>query len=374
MYIVKGMNDFFDELDSSDISPSRKSKAARDALKHKAWLTGTPLYAGFELTPLCNLNCKMCYVSLEHDKVSSKSILSAERWISLIDEAYEQGLMFATLTGGECLTHPGFFDIYTHLINLGVTVTILTNGILLNEKNVEFFKKYPPELIQISVYGHDDDSYQAVTGLRLFSAMDSAIDRVREAKLPLRLAITPNKWMLDDFENVYIYAKSKGVPVGINSCLFPPRADTQRKYDDINLTNDDYISVFQKQCKIDGIPLSPSDETDFENNGETREQVGIVCSAGRCYYFINWLGEMIPCGDLDIIKAYPLKTGLRQAWEEINERSVNYVMPIECSGCKLNKICKFCPAEHLLGASEGHCSQNICDFTKKLIKTGLARV
>ena len=36
-------------------------------MEHKARQKGTGVFGQFELTPLCNLNCKMCYVHLIPD-------------------------------------------------------------------------------------------------------------------------------------------------------------------------------------------------------------------------------------------------------------------------------------------------------------------
>ena len=75
-----------------------------------------PYSGSFELTPLCNLDCKMCYVHLQDPSVRHR-MLSGEQWISLIQQAIDEGMMEAMLTGGEAMTHPAFWDIYMYLIN-----------------------------------------------------------------------------------------------------------------------------------------------------------------------------------------------------------------------------------------------------------------
>ena len=82
-----------------------------------------PYHGSFELTPLCNLDCKMCYVHLQDPSVRHR-MLSGEQWISLIQQAIDEGMMEAMLTGGEAMTHPAFWDIYMYLINHGIVTQV----------------------------------------------------------------------------------------------------------------------------------------------------------------------------------------------------------------------------------------------------------
>ena len=65
-----------------------------------------------------------------------------ETWKKLIDDAHDAGMIYASLTGGECLTYPGFDDVYLYLRTKGIVPGILSNGLLMNEKRVQFLKKY----------------------------------------------------------------------------------------------------------------------------------------------------------------------------------------------------------------------------------------
>ena len=149
-----------------------------DYLEDKARVTATPINGQFELTPLCNLNCKMCYVHLQPEQLSQKP-LGVDQWKSLIDEAWEAGMFQVTLTGGECLTYPGFEELYLYLHSKGCQITVLTNGVLLDEKRISFFKEHPPAVIQVTLYGSDDDTYERVTGQRQAKAV---IEHVKMAK------------------------------------------------------------------------------------------------------------------------------------------------------------------------------------------------
>ena len=117
----------------------------------------TPISGSFELTPLCNLDCKMCYVHLTDPTVKQR-MLSGDEWISLMGQAISHGMMIALLTGGEAMTHPDFWQIYSYLIDRGVSILLKTNGVLLNAETVARLLEYPPLSIDVSLYGCDGES------------------------------------------------------------------------------------------------------------------------------------------------------------------------------------------------------------------------
>ena len=117
-------------------------------LEKKARIQGVPLSGEFELTPMCNLNCKMCYVHLSPEQMNNRELLTVEQWKDLMYQAYKAGMLHATLTGGECLTYPGFRELFLYLHSLGCEVSVFTNGALLNKDWIDFFKQHTPAEIQ----------------------------------------------------------------------------------------------------------------------------------------------------------------------------------------------------------------------------------
>ena len=96
------------ELDEQGVTDYRRYRQVRRFLSFKAREKNLPLSGSFELTPLCNLDCKMCYVHLQKEQLRGAALLSAAQWQGLMAQAVDAGMLYAALTGGECLTHPGF--------------------------------------------------------------------------------------------------------------------------------------------------------------------------------------------------------------------------------------------------------------------------
>ena len=147
------------QLNAEGVHDYRRYEAVRKFLNFKARDKGIPISGSFELTPLCNLNCKMCYVHLNKAQMQGEPLLPVARWKQIMQQAIDAGMMYARLTGGECLTYPGFQELYLFLREQGIETVILSNGLLIDEDMTTFLQKNPPAAIQISLYGAGEDTY-----------------------------------------------------------------------------------------------------------------------------------------------------------------------------------------------------------------------
>lgn len=140
-------------LEAEGIPAAQRYTAIRSYLQFRARKNGIPLNGILELTPLCNLDCRMCYVHLHPSQLHGKTPLPTAVWLDLIRQVAKGGMLYAKLTGGECLTHPGFREIYLYLQSLGIETEILSNGVLLHTDMAQFLKEHPPAAVQITLYG-----------------------------------------------------------------------------------------------------------------------------------------------------------------------------------------------------------------------------
>ena len=130
-------------------------------LINRAFQKGIPLSASFELSPLCNMNCRMCYVRLSKEEMKEKGRLrTAREWLELAHQMRDAGTLFIILTGGEPLLYPEFKEVYLGLRKLGMIITVNTNGTILDEAWANFFAENPPRRINITLYGTDKETYR----------------------------------------------------------------------------------------------------------------------------------------------------------------------------------------------------------------------
>lgn len=360
------------QLNAKGINDYRRYEAVRKFLNFRARDNGIPISGSFELTPLCNLDCKMCYVHLNKTQMQGAKLLSVDQWKQIMQQAIDAGMMYARLTGGECLTYAGFRELYLFLREQGIETVILTNGLLLDEDMTIFLQKHPPAAIQVSLYGAGEDTYEQVTGKRVFSLVMENLRRVKEAGIPLTIAVTPSEYMTDAEQILRLLCEEK-LPFNINAGILPPRSETGREVADA--TQDIYISILRlsfrmkgKKLLVEGVPEDLPDP-----GGEQEPQVfGVTCGAGRSGFAIDWHGDMRPCNNFPSVGENVLDLGFREAWRRTNDTATNFPLPVECQECAYKSVCKHCVAEHAAGASVGHASPAVCALGKRIVIEGIS--
>lgn len=344
-------------------------------IRKRAAKQGIPIHGHFELTPRCNFDCKMCYVHLQKKQMNGIEEVSLNEWKKIISQAIDAGMIFASLSGGECLISPYFDEIYTYLHSKGIMITILTNGYLLNKK-ISLFKEYPPSYIQVSVYGNSEEQYELVTGKRCYSRVKTNVEYAINSGLPVGIAVTTSKY-LKNISDIIKFYKQKNVSVAVSQWLMPPYSSTGRVLKDFNLSKEEQVEISKELWLLnENEKLMPYEGIlPMENITETNNlQRGITCAAGRSDFSISWSGVMSMCVALNNPTGYPLKEGFKEAWEKTNTSAKEFYMPIECGGCVYHKICNHCPAQHLISAERGHCNREICEETKLMVKEGILKI
>ncbi len=346
-------------------------------LDAKARKQGIPLHGKFELTPLCNFDCKMCYVHLNTDQLKNRPVLSVNVWKDLMHQAWEAGMISANLTGGECLTYPGFEELYLYLQSLGVDVAVLTNGFLLDEKRIQFFQKHRPSDIQITLYGWNDDIYEWVTGQRAFTTVANNIRQVVDADLPIQLSITPSRYIGEDIFKTIRIAKELCKKVLINTFYTSPREETGRSGYQDDADTDLYIRAIKYMAQLDGRKTIEISEKKLPQIGgpchETSE-CGFQCGGGRSAFAIDWRGTLTPCTDMDMIRGYPREDGFAAAWSKVNQMVNSWPRVPECEGCAYEEVCDKCAAKMLRFAEPGKVPTGLCERTREFVRNGLKHI
>ena len=345
-------------------------KELRETAEHK----GFPIDVLFELTGRCNLNCKMCYVHTMTNADAFLHELSSEKWLDIFDQAISAGMMFATLSGGECLLRPDFRKLYLYLYEHGVQLIVKTNGILLNDDYIGFFKSFPPMELQISLYGTNDSEYYDVTEMRVSDLVLNHIRAISESGLKYRIQITPCGEAKPFFYGIIDYLIEKKYPFQISQFLLSPR---EGEKDDkcLDISPDDicdymcYIAE-QKGKKLKRISPEtlPMIGTGGENVVEKKH-----CTAGKNRCQIDWRGNMHPCVALPTISASVISLGYLNAWSVIQKESELLHFPEKCSSCAYKNACKPCYAARSNNLNSSDCNDNYCELVKEKICRGLIK-
>ncbi len=370
-------NEFLLELQKQNGREEQTYKSLSRYLDEKAREKGVPITGQFELTPLCNFSCKMCYVHLDANQLNGQALLSAESWKSIMHQAWETGMMHVTLTGGECLTYPEFDELYLYLHSLGCDVSILTNGYLLDDKRIEFFQKHEPAMIQITLYGCNDDVYERVTGRRAFTTVVENARRAVASGLNVEIVVTPSKYLGEDVLETIRVASSISKVYSVNSAVFPPREETGRSKQQDNPDLDHFIRIYKLLNELHGRETKEIDPEKLPPAGgpyHECSECGLECGGGRSGFVIDWKGTLMPCNRLEMIRAYPLKDGFKDAWIKINQAANSWPRVPECEGCAYQGVCSNCAATMLLYAEPGKQPTELCEQARYYVRHGVMRI
>ncbi len=120
----------------------------------------SPVDAVFALTKSCNFRCIYCYNS---SGIKKQEELCTGQWLDAVRQMKELDVVKCTLTGGEPLMHPGFFEILEAVMENGILPYVCTNGSLLDEEAVRRMKGLSLPMVQISLDSASPEEHDALT-------------------------------------------------------------------------------------------------------------------------------------------------------------------------------------------------------------------
>ncbi len=143
-------------------------------------------FSRFHLTKACQLECIHCYAD-SSPHVDRSGELSTERWMKLADSFTDNGGERVLFTGGEALMHKGCVEIMRHSKEIGLHVTLFSNGILV-PRFADAIKENVDQM-QISLDGPDEASNDLIRGKGTYKRILRAIDTLLEQGTPLRVGM-----------------------------------------------------------------------------------------------------------------------------------------------------------------------------------------
>lgn len=348
--------------------------AATEYLYRKASLAGVPLSGTFELTPVCNMDCKMCYVRMSRQAQEAIAPLAAaQQWLQLAQSAKKAGMLYLLLTGGEPFLHPQFRQILEGLHKMGLLITINSNGTMIDENTVAWLKNCPPVRINISLYGASDATYARLCGNpQGFTQATRAIRLLKEAGISVKLncSLTPHN--AQDLPQMVAFAKEHNLVLQVATYMFPPaRKDGAMIGKNARFSPEDaayYMAYaeflalgaekFTERAGRCPVPTDPE-----EHCAELGD--GIRCRAGKCSFWITWQGNMTPCGMFPVentpnVFSQPFET----AWEQVKAYAAGIRLPAKCAGCSAKDVCHACAA---MVVTESGCFEKVPQYRCDMI-------
>ena len=324
-------------------------------LHAKACRLGLPLAGNFELTPRCNLSCRMCYVRLTaEEQLARGRELSADEWLAIADQARARGMLFLLLTGGEPLIRPDLRHLLTELERMGIMVSINSNASLIDADWLAFFRHHPPFRFNITLYGGSEAAYERLCGQPVFARVLENVRALRAMDVSVKLNASIGPYNCGEIASIYALAEELGTPMQLATYLFPPiRRDEAQVGGGDRFTAEDAArySVAWDRLRFPPEQFALRAERMAqgirEREGEACEGTpgeGIACRAGRSAFWIDWRGQMTPCGMMNDPAVSVPAVGFAAAWAQTKRATEAIRMPAECAGCAKKEACHACAA------------------------------
>lgn len=333
---------------------------ALDNIQKRAITANLPLNTTFELTPRCNMHCKMCYIHQPELMGSCVKLMPMSFWLDMAQQAKDAGTLVLVITGGETFLYPQAEELLEKLMKMGFIISLNTNGTLLDEKRLAWLDEHRPAKINISLYGASDATYERLCGLPDgFTRVSTAIDALLERGINVYINGTLNPENVDDIPAMVDFCRKRGLVLHGTSYLFPPgrygchtassrlspkdAAKAQLLLERLQDGEDALLkSSLQRIQLVDAtvrgkIPLRGG----FHMGGGCS---GSGCGGGRNSYAISHDGNMMMCVTNAGI-AIPLEgITLADAWQKLGASVKELRLPDGCEKCPLQLLCNACPA------------------------------
>ena len=250
---------------------------------------GRLLSLDLELTKKCNLRCIYCYAD---GGSASPNELSLDELCGAVDEARVLGAKKVTLTGGEPLTHKHFFDVAEYIHEVGLQVSLYTNGTLINPKvaerlvEIDVFPCVKLDAVEPSI----QDTLAGVDGA--FEGIMRGIEHLREAGYGKEYQMNINTVICrTNFENlprVWEWARKNNIqPMFLR---LGPKG--RAKDSDLAVSTSELKDLFERLSKID---------RDFGEHWEpTTPFCGRGCNKQYISCYVGSSGVVQPCTGVDI--------------------------------------------------------------------------
>lgn len=318
-----------------------------------------PINGSLELLPLCNMNCDMCYIRLSRAEMEKRGRLhSADEWISLGKQMQQSGVLFLLLTGGEPLLFPDFRRLYTELRQMGMILTINTNGTLLDEDWADFFGKQKPRRINITLYGADDKAYETLCHYPGgYGKAVRAIRLLKEREVDVKINGSVTKDNLMDMDTIYQIGRELDVPVHMDTYMLPGIHEAGKPIEQQSRLSPEAaaaaeIKMLKEEMDSEAFPQYVTMRIAQTEREDAVYPEKISCMAGNCSFAVGWQGEMRPCVTLSEPSVPVFEIGFEEAWEEISKKAKVLHVNEKCTRCRLRPICKTCAASAKLETGE----------------------
>lgn len=337
----------------------------------------------WEVTRQCNLSCLHCRASAESGPYPDE--LSTAEGFHLLEQISEVGQPVIIMTGGEPLLRPDIFDLARYGHSLGLRMVMAVNGTLLDIEKARKLKASGIQRISISMDGataESHDFFRQVKGA--YDGVLKGIEAVRAAELEYQINTTITRFNLHELARIQEKAIEFGavahhifmlVPTGRGRALTDQTISAEeyektltwlvKQKDEISLSikatcAPHYYRILRETGHKEGKEIS------FKTHGLDAVTRGCLGGVGFC--FVSHIGQMQPCGYLEVDSGNIRKQTFSEIWESspvfLALRDQSQYLG-KCGQCEYFRVCGGCRARAFEATGNFLREEPLCTYQPK---------
>lgn len=341
----------------------------------------------FDITSECNLRCIHCYNAEKYFK-NERSILNVEDAKRIMDNLADEGFNHVHLLGGEPLGYSGIINFIEYCKEIGLEVSLNTNGTLLTENMQQELLGSGIDIIGCSLDGYDKETNDFIRGKGTFDIVTENISSFvnKKSKIKIYLVYTMTQSNIYNIEKLPDLIESTGVDLIDISLLFKA-GNAIRSWNTVEISEFELLKSLERfvelsvgrnySIQIDNRPI-------ISYYLRIKYPVEIItntnftgCGAGYKNIYLEADGLVHPCnyfvadGGVDNLNKYGLEVEkLNLKLMKYNEvRNTEYMSRFrnvvldndvrnkreDCKECYARQICYPCPFENNFKSESESC-------------------
>jgi radical SAM protein with 4Fe4S-binding SPASM domain len=292
-----------------------------------------PFYVTVDITRQCNLRCPGCRyhsAAIKIPIVGDDSVrhMPWQLFHSLCDELKEIGTASMTISGeGEPFMHPCILDMIAQAKTTGLSVSVFTNGTLLNEEIIHSMIDSRLDLLKVSLWAssreeyeknypgtNPENFYRVIAALKLLTRLKSE----RQSRFPrvkLHQPIDRRNYPL--IESMLNLARATGCEL----LSFSPFKTQRRMFSPHLLSSEEYHQVrkhlLSMKRKLKTLSMDHNIDTvllRYQIGGEVWKK--LPCYIGWLHTRVKPDGSVLPCNNYETPLGNLHENCLRKIWNE----------------------------------------------------------
>lgn len=324
------------------------SSSLQEGLYERAFQDLVPLHVSVELTQDCNLRCLPCY-NFDRRKPRRSGApprLAFGEILRLLDDLRTAGTLFLSLTGGEPMVHPRFWDILEVAAVRRFAVQIQTNGTLIDREALRRLSRLPNLLrMSLTLYGATPRTHDFITGEGgSFHRTMQAIRRIKERQVSASLKFLLLRSNAHEAADMVALARREGLPYLVDPAI-SPRYDGTAGNLVHRLDPEALEPLYRGPLRpflTRGAPYPP--ENDFR------------CACARANAAVSASGEVWPCIAAPLTAGNIRRRRFPEIWKESPTfrkiRGLRLSDFRTCAPCRLKAWCGRIPGNALLSGGD----------------------